>query len=99
MQLNVTSIPPPWASTNGHSYETKFLYTGFGRIDTTSKRYQSFQVGTPFLLNERPFKSGVVSRVYSTELATVTEYSKSPRQWKEETSSGTQFFAELRRNS
>jgi hypothetical protein len=99
MEINVTATPPSWASWKGQSYDTKFLYTGFGRIDTTSKRYQCFEPGTPFRLTERPFKSGVVSRVYSTELATITEYSKSPRLWKEETPSGTQFFAELRRNS
>jgi hypothetical protein len=99
MQISITSVPPSWSSHSGKSYETKFLYTGLGRIDTHSKMYQVFQQGTPFSLVERPFKGGVVSRVYSAELATVTEYSKSPRQWKEETPTGTQFFEELRRNS
>jgi len=94
MELNITESPPEWATNPGVSYETKFLYTGFGRIDVHAKVYQSFQ---DFSMYERPFKGGVVSRVYSSELATVTEYSKSPRRWKEETPSCTMYFAEISR--
>jgi hypothetical protein len=94
MQLNVTADPPAWTKDPGVSYETKFLYTGFGRIDIHAKVYQTFQ---DFSLFERPFKGGVISRVYSTELATVTEYSKSPRRWMEETPGCTMYFAEISR--
>jgi hypothetical protein len=99
MELRITPEPPAWATTEGKTYETKFVYTGSGRIDTYSKTYQVFQLGPPIMLFERPFDGGVVSRVYSAEFATVTEYSKSPRRWKESTPDVTQFFEELRRNS
>jgi hypothetical protein len=97
MELSVTNQPPAWANGNGTSYETKFLYTGSGRIDAEAQVYQAFQHGPPFLLFERPFKGGVVSRVYTVEFATVTIYSKSPRLWKEETPSATTYFTELRK--
>ena len=98
MELRITSDAPAWASTSGTPYETKFVYTGSGRIDTHSKTYQVFQLGPPVMLFERPFPGGVVSRAYSAEFATVTEYSKTPRRWKEETPENTQYFEEVRRN-
>ena len=97
MELRITPDPPAWAAQPGTSYETKFLYTGNGRVDTHTQTYQVFQLGPPITLFERPFKGGVISRVYSTEIATVTEYSKTPRRWKEETPTGIQYFEELRR--
>ena len=90
----MTLEKPTWADAQGTSYETRFHYTGFGRIDTHAKLYQVFQSNTLF---ERPFLGGVVSRLYASEYATVTEYSKSPRRWKEETPAATQYFEELRR--
>jgi hypothetical protein len=99
MELKITADPPTWATGRGITYDTKFVYTGSGRIDTQSKTYQVFQLGPPITLFERPFEGGVVSRVYSAEFATITEYSKSPRRWKEETPENTQYFEELRRNS
>jgi hypothetical protein len=99
MELRITPDPPTWSNAKGTTYETKFVYTGSGRIDTHSKTYQVFQLGPPIMLFERPFEGGVVSRVYSAEFATVTEYSKTPRRWKEETPESTQYFEELRRNS
>ena len=99
MELRITPDPPAWATAKGTTYETKFVYTGSGRIDTHAKTYQVFQLGPPITLFERPFEGGVVSRVYSAEFATITEYSKTPRKWKEETPESTQYFEELRRNS
>ena len=99
MELKITTDTPEWANAPGTTYETKFIYTGSGRIDTYTKTYQVFQLGPPIILFERPFDGGVVSRVYSAEFATVTEYSKSPRRWKEYTPDTTQYFEELRRNS
>ena len=98
MELRITPDPPAWANAPGSAYETKFIYTGSGRIDTHSKTYQVFQLGPPLMLFERPFPGGVVSHAYSAEFATVTEYSKNPRKWKEETPENTQYFEELRRN-
>jgi hypothetical protein len=98
MELKITLSPPSWANDKGTTYETKFLYTGNGRIDTTAKRYQVFHSGSPMTLVERPFTSGVVSRCYAAELATITEYSKTPRRWKEDTPASVQYFEELRRN-
>lgn len=97
MELKITPNAPAWASQPGTSYETRFLYTGNGRIDTQAKLYQVFQLGPPITLHERPFPGGVVSRSYSVEYATITEYSKTPRRWKEETPAATQYFEELRR--
>jgi hypothetical protein len=97
MELRITPDPPEWATQPGKTYETKLLYTGNGRIDTHTKTYQVFQLGPPITFFERPFTGGVVSRVYSAELTTVTEYSKTPRRWKEETAYMTQYFEELRR--
>ena len=99
MELRITADIPAWAKAVGTTYETKFVYTGSGRIDTHAKTYQVFQLGPPITLFERPFEGGVVSRAYSAEFATVTEYSKTPRRWKEETPDATQYFEELRRNS
>jgi hypothetical protein len=96
MKISVTIETPEWATGTSTSYETKFLYTGNGRIDVHAKVYQAFQhEDATFFLFERPFSGGVVSRSYSVEYATVTEYSKSPRRWKEETPSSTQYFAEI----
>jgi hypothetical protein len=97
MEVVITTEPPDWAAKHGTHYDTKFLYVGFGRINTHANTYQTFQLGHPIFLFERPFVGGVVSRVYSTELATVTEYSKTPRRWKEETANSTQYFAEISR--
>jgi len=82
MEIDMTLEKLTWADAQGTSYETRFHYTGFGRIDTHAKLYQVFQSNTLF---ERPFLGGVVSRLYASEYATVTEYSKSPRRWKEDT--------------
>lgn len=99
MELKITADTPVWASQPGTTYETRFVYTGNGRINTHAQTYQVFQSGPQITLHERPFPGGVVSRSYSVEYATVTEYSKSPRRWKEETPSTTQYFEELRRIS
>ena len=95
----MSTVKPLWADGVGYSYETKFLYTGRGRINTHTKMYETFQNGLHLFLFERPFPGGVVSRVYASELATVTEYSKLPRKWKEETPTSTQYFTEVRRIS
>lgn len=95
MELNILESTPTWANQSGQSYETTFIYTGMGRVNTQTQTYQAFQHNSTFLLFERPFKSGVISRAYSTELATVTEYSKKPRRWKEETVNGTFYFEQL----
>ena len=99
MELAISTKKPEWANASGKTYETKFLYTGLGRVDTTTMKYQKFQTGTDFFMFEEPFAGGVVSRVYMSEFATITEYSKMPRRWKEETPAGTHYFSELRRIS
>lgn len=99
MEIKITEEKPTWADGAGTQYETRFLYTGNGRINTHTKTYEVFQNDSCIFLFERPFAGGVVSRVYDAEMATVTEYSKIPRRWKEETPTGTQYFAEVRRNS
>jgi hypothetical protein len=98
MEVTVSLDQPSWAVGPSTSYETRFVYTGNGRIDVHAKLYQAFQhKDSHFLLFERPFPGGVVSRSYSVEYGTVTEYSKSPRRWKEDTPSGVQYFAEISR--
>ena len=99
MELRITDDPPSWADRPGTTYETQFLHTGNGRINTHARLYQVFQSRPKVMLFERPFSGGVVSRSYGVEYATVTEYSTTPRMWKEETPASTQYFEELRRIS
>jgi hypothetical protein len=67
-------------------YETSYIYVGFRRYDTTLKKLQTITRDTngTFTFSETEYAPNVIARGYHTELVRVTEYSKSPRIWKEE---------------
>jgi hypothetical protein len=87
-------VPPEFASQKGTTYETRYLYTGFGRYNEYEKTLEVIQVendGT-YTFFSRPHEAEVFSRVYHTETVTLTLYSASPRIWKEEVGSDVFFF-------
>lgn len=72
---------PPEAGT---TYETRIVYTGLGRMNLHTRKLQ-YMMPLPnghVYLRESDFPSGIVSRIYHTEYARVTEYTN-PRRWKE----------------
>jgi hypothetical protein len=86
MEVTITdTIPSEYTKTAGKTYETQYLYTGFGRINVYERTLEVFQKHedkTTFF--SRPYDPKVVSRVYHTELVRITLYSESPRVWAEE---------------
>jgi hypothetical protein len=87
-------VPPEFASQKGTTYETRYLYTGFGRYNEYEKTLEVIQVendGT-YTFFSRPHAPDVLSRVYHTETVTLTLYSESPRIWKEEVGPDVFFF-------
>jgi hypothetical protein len=81
------ALPAQWTSKKPiDSYETRFLYIGFSRYDTTK------QVLTKFIRNENgtinmseaPHTETFFARCYHTENARVNVYSLNPRVWTEE---------------
>ena len=81
------AVPLEWISKKPiDSYETRFLYIGFSRYDTTK------QVLTKFIrkpdgaidMSETSHKDAFFARCYHTENARVTVYSTNPRVWTEE---------------
>ena len=79
-------IPDEWKGKEGKTYETKYIYIGFRRLNSVTNKIQTIEVnpdGTWTFQEEDNLNSGVLSRSYNTELVTVTEYSQSPRVWSE----------------
>jgi hypothetical protein len=99
MEVHCTEHPPAWAEAQGKTIETKYFYTGLGRINVHTRMFQLLQrTGNTLLLTEHPLEIGVVSRVYHVEHVTYTEYSEKPRRWCERTDPHTAFyFEEVRR--
>ena len=88
-------VPPEFASQKGTTYETRYLYTGFGRYNEYEKTLEVIQVendGT-YTFFSRPHEAEVFSRVYHVETVTLTLYSVSPRIWKEEVGPDVFFFS------
>lgn len=78
-----TTVPPTLKSQK--TYETTYIYIGFRRYDTTNRKLQTItRKDDKYYFEEMDYKASVFSRGYHTELARVTEYSQSPRIWKEE---------------
>lgn len=96
MELEVMDhMNPAWETCRPlASYETTYLYTGLGRIDTHLRKIQTLEsLGSGHIyFKERDYAGGVVSRVYATERVRVTEYSAIPRVWKEELSPTEVYF-------
>jgi hypothetical protein len=95
-----TKIPAQFAKMRGLTYETRYLYTGFGRYNEHEKTLEVFHRDkdgkTTFF--SRPFVLQVLSRVYHTELVRVTVYSNNPRIWTEDVGEGNLFFQLTNRN-
>jgi hypothetical protein len=87
-------VPPEFASQKGTTYETRYLYTGFGRYNEYEKTLEVIQVNpdSTYTFFTRPHEPDVLSRVYHVETVTLTLYSVSPRIWKEEVGPDVFFF-------
>jgi hypothetical protein len=96
MELEVTNgMNAAWLTCKPiGTYETTYLYTGLGRIDTHAQKIQTLECleSGHIYFKERDFDGGVVSRVYTTERVRITEYSRVPRVWKEELSPTEIYF-------
>jgi len=78
------SLEPFSDPSEGSTYETRILYTGLGRVNLHTRMLQYMQPlsnGCVYF-RETPMPDGIVSRIYHTEYARVTEYTN-PRRWKE----------------
>jgi hypothetical protein len=67
------------------TYETAYLYVGFGRYDTERKTLTKITVhsNTEWDMTEVPFAAHIFPRSYHAEMVRVTIYSESPRVWSE----------------
>jgi len=90
-------VPEKYATLKGTTYETRYLYTGFGRYNEHEKTLEviQFEVDGSCSFFSRPHTPEVFSRVYHTEAITLTLYSASPRVWKEEVGTSAWFFQEI----
>ena len=82
--LMTTSLPSEWIGVKPiETYETQFFALGFSRYDTTKKMLSTLvqEAGGLITYTETPYTLGSVARLYTTESATVTVYSRSPRVW------------------
>jgi hypothetical protein len=97
MRVQILSEPPVQLPPVS-SYETKYIYTGMGWLNSAKKTLCKLVERDGMLFyNEAPWNGTVLSRGYHTELVRVTVYRESPRLWKEETSPHQQhFFEEMR---
>lgn len=88
------TLPAQWANrTPLRTYDTRFLYIGFRRYDTTTKIISGFQTQPDgsFLYEETKPEDTVLPRSYSCEHVSVVVYSESPRVWVEELSPHERF--------
>jgi hypothetical protein len=95
MKLIMSStVPEQYKKQKGTTYETRYLYTGFGRYNEHDKTLESIQVDEKgeYDFFSRHQEAQVFSRVYHTELVTITLYSTSPRVWSETVGPVTYFF-------
>jgi hypothetical protein len=90
-----TTVPREFEAKAGTTYETRFVYMGFSRLDTEARTLSRMKVdeNNKVFYFESEFPKGcVIPRAYHTELARVTVYSKSPRIWKEELAGDLVYF-------
>jgi len=92
-----SSVPAAYAKQKGLTYETRYLYTGFGKYNEYEKTLEVIQTnqdGT-YSFFSRPHEADVFSRVYHVETVRITLYSASPRVWKEEVGDAVFFLQEI----
>jgi hypothetical protein len=88
MEVKQLSTLPPNLTSKPRTYETRYLYTGFGKYDTERNmviRMEQLPNGN-YYIQEAEYKPHAISRVYHTELVRVNVYQESPRIWSEELS-------------
>lgn len=93
----LAELPPAWTSKRPiEAYDTRFLYIGYSRYDTTKETLWRFtrQPDGKVLVTETPHKEAFFARCYHTEHARVTVYSLNPRVWTEEVD-GLQCFVQI----
>jgi len=96
MEITVdTKVPKEFQKMAGTTYETRFVYTGYSRLDTEKHILSRMKVANDnrILYSETEFPRGcVLPRAYHTENVRVTVYSQNPRIWKEEVSRNVVYF-------
>jgi hypothetical protein len=67
------------------TYETTYLYVGFGRYDTERKTLTKLieQPNGILEVQETPFDASIFPRAYHAEMVRVSVYSESPHLWSE----------------
>jgi hypothetical protein len=95
--LIADKVPEKYTSQKGTTYETRFIYTGFGRYNEHTQCMEWIEVDPDgsHSFSMKPYTPEVLSRVYHVEHARVTLYSESPRVWKEEIGLDCFFFYEI----
>lgn len=98
MRVRLLPEPPAQLPAPVSTYETKYIYTGMGWLNSVKKTLcKLVERDGQLFYNEAPWNGSILSRGYHTELVRVTMYRESPRLWKEETSPHQQhFFEEIR---
>jgi hypothetical protein len=88
------TLPAEWATrVPVRAYDTRFLYLGFRRYDTTANMISGFQRQSDgsFQYDETQHDGTVLPRAYAAEHVRVVIYSESPRVWVEELSPHERF--------
>lgn len=78
MLVKLSTTPPTeWANRPYKTYETSYIYCGFGRLDTHTRTFQRFTYidDTTVSLYSQPYGSDTFHAGYHTELARVHTYS------------------------
>lgn len=75
------------------TYETRYIYTGFGRYDVEAGLFSRIEVrGNSTFYSEMKTSDDCFPRGYHVELVRITIYSESPRMWSEEPSPHDIYF-------
>ena len=85
MEVKQLLTLPQSLTSKPRTYETRYLYTGFGKYDTHRNmvvRMETMSNGN-LLIREAEYKPHAISRVYHTEHVRVDIYQESPRIWSE----------------
>ena len=87
-------VPAEFVLQQGSTYETVYIYTGFGKYDAQRNVLMTMQrlPNGHLLVREAPYSPHVIGRGFHTELVRVTTYSQNPRIWKEELSPTEIYF-------
>ena len=89
MELEYTRLPTPdFFLKQGQTYETLYIYTGYGKYDTERKVLMTMErlPNGNLRMKEAVYDPKVISRAFHSEMVRVTVYSENPRMWKEEIS-------------